>query len=67
MTTGNRGSLSWPCLVLLVLLLAAAGRLAAAEPGQQPASSAPAMGQLKIEGGAVEQLTLEKNGREQRV
>jgi hypothetical protein len=52
MGTANRISLPPPCLALLVLLLPALGWSATTTP------SAPAMGQLKIEGGAVERVTL---------
>ena len=57
MTTGNHRLPLWPCLAILVLQGGATGRAAAAEPGRPPA---PAMGQLNVEGGAVEQLTLRK-------
>jgi hypothetical protein len=55
----RQNPLAWLSLVLLALL-ATIGHVAAAEPGQQPPSSVPIMGQLKIDGQAVERLTLLK-------
>ena len=60
MVTGNRSLLLWPCLVILVLLSFAATYLAAAQPGQPPATPTPAMGRLDILGEAIETVTLAK-------
>jgi hypothetical protein len=53
-TTGSRRLLCW--IGLAVLLMAAAGH----SPAAEPASPAAPMGQLKIEGGAIERLWLMK-------
>lgn len=59
MNTHRCTSPSCACLALLVMLLAAAGRLVATEPVVPP-SSAPATGKLNIEGKAVKRLVLLK-------
>lgn len=58
MPTGNHCLLSRPCLAILLLLSFAATCLAAAEPDQPPATPTPVMGELHIEGDAIETLTL---------
>jgi hypothetical protein len=60
MTIGNRPRLSRMCLAIFALLLLPAIRLPAAAPAQAKPASVPAMGQLKIEGKAIERLSLAK-------
>jgi hypothetical protein len=60
MTIGNRRRLSRMCLAFVATLLFPAVGLPGVGPEQAKPASAPAMGQLKIEGDAIERLTLSK-------
>lgn len=57
---GRTGRFIFDRLVLLALLWAVGGRLAAAEPGPKMPPSAPLTGQLNVEEDAVEQVFLGK-------
>jgi hypothetical protein len=60
MTIGNRRRLSRMCLAIFATLLFPAVGLPAVERTPAKPPSAPAMGQLKIEGKAIERLSLAK-------